>query len=166
MVLRGPSGAGKSTLAAQIRSHCGPPIAVIGQDTVRRLILKEKDVPGGVNISMISLMAAHALDSGHHVVLEGIMAARRYAGMLTGLAERHRGTTRMFYLDVSFSETLRRHTTRPQAAEFGEPEMRSWYLERDLLPDGREQIIPEEATLQTGLETIMRETGLSTDPNR
>ncbi len=141
-------------------------MAIIGQDNIRRKVLKEKDVPGGTNISMISLMARHALDSGYHVVIEGILAAERYGAMLTGLAADHRGTTRLFYLDVPLVETLRRHGTRPQAAEFGEAEMRSWYLHRDLLPHGVEQIIDEHSTLEDSVQTITRTTRLSPDADQ
>lgn len=37
----------------------------------------------------------------------------------------HQGISRFYYLDVPFTETMRRHA-RPQAAEFGEAEMRGW----------------------------------------
>jgi hypothetical protein len=42
----------------------------------------------------------------------------------------HRGGSHVFYLDVSLDESLRRHATRPQAADFTGAEMRSWYLPR------------------------------------
>ena len=32
-----------------------------------------------------------------------------------------------YYLDIPFEETLRRHATRPQSADFGEDAMRRWY---------------------------------------
>lgn len=53
-----------------------------------------------------------------------------------------------FYLDVPFAETLRRHAGRPQVVEFGEAEMRRWYVERDFLPHVAETVIGEDETLE------------------
>ena len=57
-------------------------------------------------------------------------------------------------------ETLRRHATKPQAAEYGEREMRAWYRERDLLPGGLEQIIPAASPLDETVRRIVAESGL------
>jgi hypothetical protein len=51
----------------------------------------------------------YSLESGYHVVLDGIFYADRYEPML---ARDHRGVSRFYYLDVSTEETLRRHATR------------------------------------------------------
>src|SRR5699024_5501323 len=73
ILLRGNSGSGKSTVAAALRQAYGRGLAIIGQDVVRREILRERDLPGAANITMIDLMARHALAHGFHVVVEGIM---------------------------------------------------------------------------------------------
>lgn len=114
-------------------------------------------VLGGANIGLISLTARYALDHGYHVIIEGILHAARYADMLTQLATDHRGTT-AFYLDVSWDETLRRHATRPQAAEFGLEHMRSWYQHHDLLGVPDERLIPETSTLEHTTNQILDET--------
>lgn len=58
IVLRGNSASGKSTVAAGIRSRRGRGIAIVGQDHLRRIVLRERDVPGGVNIGLIDTVAA------------------------------------------------------------------------------------------------------------
>jgi hypothetical protein len=63
-------------------------------------------------------------------------------------------------LKITFAETLRRHASKPQAAEYGESEMRAWYRERDLLPRGLEQIIPDWSALDATVRRIMAESGL------
>lgn len=133
---------------------------MIGQDLVRRDILRELDTPGAVNIGLIDMMCRHTLDAGHHVVLEGILAQSRYGEMLRRLAYDHLGTTRCFYLDVSFEETVRRHATRPQSAEFGADLMREWYLRRDLLPDGCETVLDEHHSLEEIVQRILADTRL------
>ena len=48
-------------------------------------------------------------------MLEGILFSGKYGPMIASLLDAHRGATHVFYLDVSFEETLRRHATRAQA---------------------------------------------------
>jgi hypothetical protein len=62
--------------------------------------------------------------------------------MLTELITGHPGPAFAYYLNIPFEETLLRHASKPQAAEYGEAEMRNWYRERDLLPGGIEHVIP------------------------
>ena len=116
IVLRGNSASGKSTVAAGIRSRHGRGIAIAGQDHLRRIVLRERDVPGGVNIGLIDTVARYALDRGYHVIVEGILYAARYSDMLTALRADHRGESWFYYLDVSFEETdtAPRHQTPGQ----------------------------------------------------
>lgn len=162
IVIRGNSGAGKSSVAGALRQAYGERgLAVVGQDMVRREILRELDVPGGANIGLIDLVTRYALDNGHHVVLEGILTAGRYGEMLRRLHHDHADRSHFFYLDVSFDESLRRHATRPQSAAFGAELMREWYRPRDLLPGPPETIISETSALEETVGRILRETGLA-----
>ncbi|CAM5287959.1 AAA family ATPase [Kitasatospora aureofaciens] len=161
VVVRGPSGAGKSSVAAGLRAAYGRGLALVGQDLLRRTVLRERDVPGGANIGLISLVARHALDSGFHVVVEGILAAERYGPMLADLVADHRGRSHLYYLDVDFAETVRRHATRSQAAEFSPEDMAGWYRERDLLPGGAERVVPQDSTLAGTVARILADTALT-----
>ncbi|MER7500321.1 kinase [Nonomuraea pusilla] len=153
IVLRGNSGSGKTSVARAVRAAYGYGLALVGQDTVRRELLREPDVQGGVNIGLIETIVRYSLDHGYHVVLEGILAAGRYADMLHALRRDHAGTSTFFYLDVPFPETLRRHETRPQRHEFGAGQMREWYQEKDLLPGGHETVVGPDSSLD---ETVLR----------
>ena len=155
VIVRGNSGSGKSSVALAVRSHLGRTCAVAAQDVIRRTILKERDVPGGVNIGLLSTVARYALDNGLHVIVEGILHAERYGDMLAELVADHRGRTGVYYLDVSFDESLRRHATRPQASEFGPEHMREWYSERDLLGLPGEQLVPLASSLQDTVACIL-----------
>jgi hypothetical protein len=53
IVLRGNSASGKSSVAAGIRSRYGRGVAIVGQDNLRRTVLRERDIPGGVNVGLI-----------------------------------------------------------------------------------------------------------------
>lgn len=86
IVLRGNSGSGKTTTARALRTAYGRRgLAVVGQDVIRRDILRERDEPGGVNIGLIDTITRYSLEHGHHVVLEGIFTAGRYGPMLAAL---------------------------------------------------------------------------------
>jgi hypothetical protein len=161
IVLRGNSASGKSTVAAGIRTRFGHGLAIVGQDNLRRVVLREKDVPGGANIGLIDLTTRHALDHGFHVIVEGILYSGHYGDMLAALRSDHLGTTGLYYMHVPFEETLRRHATKPQAAEYGEAEMSAWYRELDLLPGGIEQVITADASLNDAIELIMSGIGLA-----
>jgi hypothetical protein len=75
--------------------------------------------------------------------------------MLQAPGEDHRGQTLWYRFDVSFDETLRRHTTRPQAAEFSAESMRRWFCESDPLVFVDETIIPEAWSIDYTLERIL-----------
>lgn len=160
IVLRGNSGSGKSTVAKALRDAYGRGVAWVGQDLIRRTILRENDRPGGANIGLIDQVTRYALDHDYHVVLDGIFYAERYGPMLAGLSRDHPGRSYFYYLDVCLDETARRHATRPQAAEFGLAQMRDWYRPRDLLSSVSERVIPETSTVQETIDSILAETQL------
>lgn len=127
IVLRGPSGCGKSTIARALRERVGRGLAVVEQDYLRRILLREHDRPGAANIGLIDQTVRYVLRSGFGVVLEGGLRADHYGPMLRRLVEDHRGRATVYYFDVPFAETVRRHAGRPQAAEFTAKDMRAWY---------------------------------------
>ncbi|MFC9976668.1 AAA family ATPase [Spirillospora sp. NPDC127200] len=161
IVLRGNSGSGKSSIAAQIRRRYGRrDLAVVSQDVVRRQILRDRDEPGAANIGLIDTVVRWSLDHGYHVVLEGILYSDRYGEMIETLVADHAGPNLLYYLDIPFAETLRRHATKPNAHEFGEREMAEWYRERDLLAGVPETVIGPDRPLETTVGQIMRDARL------
>ncbi|MEV4240918.1 AAA family ATPase [Nocardia sp. NPDC050408] len=134
VVLRGDSGAGKSSVAREVqRGFAKGRCAVVGQDVIRRTILRERDEPDAFNVTLIETIATACLDHCAVVVVEGILDADRYGRMLERL--QHRAFRSHFYAwDLAFEETARRHHTRPQAAEFTVADMRSWYRGWQPLP--------------------------------
>ena len=164
IVLRGNSGSGKSTVARALRDAYGRGLAWVSQDLIRRTILWEHDRPGAVNVGLIGQVARYSLDHGYHVVLDGILKADRYESMLAALARDHAGRTHFYYLDVSFEETVQRHATRPQAAEFTAEQMRDWYRRRDLLTAVTEHVIPQTSTIEETTTLILGQARLLSGP--
>jgi predicted kinase len=164
IVIRGNSGAGKSTIAARVRLRYDRGCALVEQDYLRRIVLRERDLPGILAPALISQTARFALDHGRHVVLEGILNREKYGDMITDLLTDHRGRNVVFYLEVSLEETLRRHGTRPRATEFTGDDMRGWYAANDVLGVAGEHVIPESSTLDQTVELICHLAGAPAAP--
>ncbi|MFJ3644132.1 AAA family ATPase [Streptomyces sp. NPDC090108] len=165
ILLRGNSASGKSSVAAGLRDRFGRGLALVSQDNLRRVVLRERDRPGAANIGLIGLTARYALDAGFHVVVEGILYADHYGSMLADLRADHRGPTHAYYLDVPFEEALVRHATKPIADDVDETQLRDWYRTRDLLPGGVETVIGAGSTLHETVDRIMLDTGLNGLPS-
>lgn len=155
IVLRGPSGSGKSSVARAVRAVQTTPTALIEQDYLRRILLKEKDVPNGVNIELIKRVTLLALAKSYNVIMEGIFDKGRYTDMFKEIIKVHPDQNYFFYFHTTFAETLRRHEHKPNRDEFGETEMRGWYKELDLFDFVSEEIIPESSTLEETTKRIL-----------
>jgi predicted ABC-type ATPase len=155
VVIRGNSGSGKSTVARALRESWGRGTALVDQDTLRRQILREHlDVVEPIAPGLIDVTARYALNHGYRAIVEGILDRHGYGEMLTSLLAEHGG--RAFYLDVSWTETVRRHAMRPQADQFTVEQMREWYRERDLLGVPDEVVISAESSVQQSVAAIKR----------
>lgn len=157
IVLRGPSGSGKSSVAKAVRElyvHDGQKTAYVEQDHMRRVILKERDVVGGINIQLIKMTTLFLLKEGHNVILEGIFDKGRYEVMFEELIVAHTVQNFFFYFDISFAETLKRHDTKSSRNDYGEKEMRSWYKDKDLLSCVNENIVSEKNSIDDTIALI------------
>ncbi|MER5440820.1 M15 family metallopeptidase [Streptomyces sp. NPDC002790] len=167
VVIRGNSASGKSSVAQGLRDRYGRGVAIVGQDVIRRNVLREHDTTAGANIALLGTIARHALDAGFHVVLEGILYADRYSRMITSLVRDHRGISNCYYLDVPLRMTLARHASKADAAyleQVTDDHLTSWYRELDLLPGDLETVIPADSTLQDTVARIVRETDPAAAP--
>lgn len=157
VVLRGNSGSGKSTLATSLRERFESGAALVQQDYLRRVVLSERETATADNIALIDEITRFCLSRGRNVILEGIFNVSRYGKMLEQLASDHVGRTSFFAYDLTFEETLARHQTRPQAAEFGEDEMRSWYHGWQPLPYVREARLLSTMSVNTAADAVIHE---------
>ncbi|WP_305783117.1 AAA family ATPase [Symbioplanes lichenis] len=162
VIIRGNSASGKTTAAREIRRRYGRGCALLEQDHLRRIVLREHDHDGGVAPAFIAATARSALDLGYHVVLEGILHAQHYGPALTDLIATHPGPAHVYYLDIPFAETLRRHATRPDMAHITETEMRGWYAPSDVLGLPGETVLGPAASLEEIVTTVLHRSGLAT----
>ena len=163
VIVRGNSASGKTTAAREARRRYRRGCALLEQDYLRRTLLREHDSTqiNPVAPTFITATARTALDLGYHVILEGILHTERYATVLHQLIDSHPGPAAVFYLDVSFDETVRRHLNRDEPIPVTPDEMRRWYTHRDLLGVPGETVIGETSTLEQTVTTILHTSGLT-----
>jgi hypothetical protein len=129
---------------------------LIPQDVIRREVLHVKDRAGNPAIDLISRVVLYGKEIGYTVVLEGILSKKLYGEMLNNLVKEFGDTAYVFYMDVSFEETLRRHDTKPNNHEYGSEKMKEWWIEKDYLSMPSEQIIPENYSVDESVAYILR----------
>lgn len=157
IILRGNSGSGKTTVAKLLFDHFHADAMLVSQDVVRRTMLRVKDVPDNPAIELIYRLCSYGNQLNKIVILEGILRRDIYGDMLTKLISDFNGLARVYYFDIPFNETLRRHATKPNAHEFGEAEMRQWWRSNDVLGVKEEQIFNAEMSADDMLKNIVND---------
>ncbi len=152
VVLRGNSRSGKSTLSMALRQR---PMSVVGQDHVRRIILKDRDkLELTAAVELIDLNVRFCLDHDKDVVLEGILWSQKYGAMIRRLLEDHRGPNHVYYLQADFDETAARHTASVDADDWTTDDMRSWWNGDDLLGIPGEVVLDANRPMAESLSRI------------
>jgi predicted kinase len=154
-IIRGNSASGKSTIAKKLQLELGYGTMLIPQDVIRREIVRVKDEPNNPAIELIKLTAMYGKKIGYNVILEGILSSNRYSAMIRDLVDEFGKNTYAYYYDVSFEETLRRHSLKPVASEYGEKQMREWWQEKDYLNIQQEKIISENMNIDDIIAMIL-----------
>ena len=163
IIIRGNSGSGKTTVAKELRSRIGGGLSgntlLVQQDVLRRDMLRERDMLEKRSvIKLIELVVEFGRRQGRIVILEGILATKKYGPMLHQLASQF-DEAHVYYLDIPFDETLRRHATKPNAHEFGEKEMREWWNEKDYLHIDGEKLLDKSKSVEDITTQIIADIG-------
>ncbi len=159
IVLRGNSACGKTTIAAELQHALGPGTANIAQDHLRRVVLREHDVPNGDNIGLLANTIRYCTGLGYDVIVEGILVAAHYREMLCQVLTEHRGPTHAFYLDVPLEVALRRHQERPLGLEVPPEQFRRWYVPSDVLDVPDEVVLDATVAVNVTTHRIMATLG-------
>ena len=157
IILRGNSGCGKTSTAHLLQRQLGYVTMLVSQDMVRREILRVKDSESNPAIQLMYDLCMYGNNVGYTVILEGILSNKRYGAILHQLLNDFQGEKLIYYFDVSFEETVRRHATKPNAHEFGESEMRQWWKDQDILGVPGERRIGEKLTQTEIVDLIHRD---------
>ena len=136
IVLRGNSGSGKTTVSKILQEKFGRNTMLISHDMVRMQILHAKDVEA---LPLIMQLLKYGRQNSDITILEGILPTEVYMPLFEMAVQEYGKDIFAFYYDLPFEETLRRHETKPNKADFGEQDMRRWWKENDFI-----HIIPEK----------------------
>jgi predicted kinase len=158
VVIRGNSGSGKTTAAHEVRRRYGRGCALVEQDYLRRIVLREHDESEMEPVAprFIADTVRGLLGSGYHVVLEGILHTERYAAPLTRLIAEHPGPSHAYYFDVPFDETVRRNAARG----FTAADMLGWFAPNDRLGVPGERVLTAPG-VEDAVSTILHTSGLA-----
>jgi len=129
-------------------------------DQTRKLFSDQKTSDHQASKDMVVNNVLFGLEKGYDVILEGILNIKTDKFMFDKIFAAHPKENHFFYLDVSYEETLRRHKTRPEKAEFGEEAMKEWWGWSARTDHNNETIIPESSTLAETVEIINKIAGL------
>lgn len=138
IILRGNSGSGKTATGKALQKKFGHGTMLISQDVVRREMLFVKDGPNTEASQLLNELVLYGKKHCNIIILEGILNSKWYKKLFENLIYEFTNQIFAYYFDIPFEETLNRHKQKPNAHEFGEKEMKSWWNEKDLL-----DIIPE-----------------------
>lgn len=143
IILRGNSGSGKTTIAKNLQKELGEGTLLVSQDTVRREMLLVKDTTDNLSIELIKQIASYGLGKSDFVIVEEILTSYKYRTMLVELIALFQNHVRVYYFDLPFEETLRRHSQRKKVSEFALKELAAWWNEQDYLAVSGEQLLTE-----------------------
>ena len=155
IIVRGNSGSGKSTIAQKLQKRLGEGTMLISQDDVRMKILNVKNKKDNPAIELIYKLAMYGDEINTNVILEGILSNKKYSIMLHRLLNDFSGRSYVYYLDIPFEETLKRHASRSKKNDFGEEDMRSWWKEKDYLGVENERILSKNLSEDELVELIL-----------
>jgi len=159
IIVRGPSGAGKSTASRELLKRSSRPTLLVSEDYIRLMFSDHHRTGHGVSKELTITAVSHGLRNGYDVIYEGILNVKTDPQLEAFLKDRSEENY-LFYLDVSFDETLKRHQTRPQKSDFGSEAMKRWWNYASPMGNTAETLIPESSSLEETVAAINRIAGL------
>lgn len=130
---------------------------LLSQDTLRREILHVREDSRHPTPQLLQALARFGWENDFTTVItEGIWGAGKNGWVLKELAQ-EADEAYIYYFDIPFDETVRRHSTKPNAHDFGEEDMRRWWKEKDYLGIEGEQTITATMTQEQTMEKIIHD---------
>lgn len=165
IILRGPAGSGKSTTAKILLNNATRKTCPIEQDYYRFIFRPYANGSKANSVAIHEMIKGNiliALSEGYDVILEGILNAKSYKPMLQEILAKHPTENYMFYFDISFEETMRRHRMRPakDTPSFTDEDMKSWYPTAYVSIHGEERLISEVSSLEETVKFITKSSNL------
>lgn len=157
IILRGNSGSGKTSVSKALQEKFGENTMLISQDTVRREMLRAKDGADTKALPLMTELLKYGRRNSPVTILEGIMVAEWYKPLFEAAVKEFGSEIYAYYYDLPFEETLARHGTRAKKADFGEEDMRRWWVEKDCIKIIPEKIFTKGIGLDEAADIIFRD---------
>jgi len=154
ILLRGNSSSGKSTIAKALQTKIGRGTLLISQDNIRREMLWEEHGQHGQTVNLLKNLVTYSNQKCDITIVEGILYSATYSSLFKQIEELYAGQIFAYYFDISFEETLKRHSQKPYSHEFGEAQMRTWWREKDHLTNISEKNIHDNMSIDDIIELI------------
>ncbi|WP_179189109.1 MULTISPECIES: kinase [Enterococcus] len=155
IILRGNSGSGKTTIAKALHQCLKEQSLLISQDVVRREMLRVKDETGNLSIALLKQLVAFGYQECQYVIVEGIFQKAIYHSFFQEIIHLFEGNVQVYYFDISFEETLKRHSQRNKNQEFGVVGMKRWWLPEDYLELPGEKRLSEQLSEKQIIRQIL-----------
>jgi len=150
-MIRGNSGSGKTTVSRELQKRFGRNTMLISQDMIRLQMLNAKDVEA---LPLIISLLQYGRQNSNITILEGILDSEVYMPLFEAAIKEYGINIFAFYYDLPFEETLLRHSTKPNKAEFGEADMKRWWKEKDYINVIPEQVITSNISISDTVDMI------------
>ena len=158
IILRGNSGSGKTTVAKTLQEKLGPNTMLISHDMVRMQILHvwsregvEKSLP------LMEELLRYGKNHSEITIMEGILPLKDYSRLFDTAVKEFGNEICAYYYDISFEETLKRHSTKPNKNDFTAEDMRRWWREKDLLENIDEKILTADMSVKDAVDMILQD---------
>lgn len=155
IVLRGNSGSGKTTVAKALQEKLGSNTMLISHDMIRMQVLHTRGKEGAErSLPLMIALMRYGRKNSEFSIVEGILPVVDYLPLFETAVQEYGENIFAYYYDLPFEETLLRHATKPNQAEFGEVEMRRWWQEKDFLPNIRETVFQKDLGFSEAVQQI------------
>lgn len=157
IIVRGPSGSGKSTVAKEVQrrvAEAGEPIGLVDQDYYKEQMILPQDGTRALRLDKMYEDAAYLLGRGCHVLMDGTIDPEKHKVHLDELVAEHPIDNHLFWFNLSFEETLRRHVSRSKSSWVSEADMRGWYRQFEPMGYDFEHEIPADMDLSSTVAMV------------
>lgn len=154
IILRGNSGSGKTSVSKELQKKFGRNTMLISHDMIRMEMLFAKDEEA---LPLITSLLKYGRKNSEITILEGILDSEQYRPLFETAVSEYGENIFAYYYDLPFEETLLRHETKPNKADFGEEDMRRWWNEKDYIKIIPEKIITKDMSFSETVDMIFND---------
>lgn len=156
IIIRGNAASGKTSLAYALQEEMGENTLLLSQDLLRRTMLHAHDGFDTPTIPLLLNLLEYGYDNCQTVILEGILRSDWYQPVWQKILELYNlEHIYAYYYDLPFDETIKRHSSREKAKEFGQDALKRWWVDKDYLTEIPETRLTKDLSLEDAKALIL-----------